>query len=223
MADADLLREIERLGTQARFNRIGANVARETLRGVRRSDLDVDEVHTRAEANDREASRLESRVEVLVEEAERRDLRCAQTGECACARCEEDGPATTYLGDWTQILMVGRRECAEVYLSWTERPRRGPIECRFDRTGKLVPKDRGERRAEALRILQGFVDNVASTAATGRPRGQGMDREEVRAAVDEFRSAGMTVDDACDAVSASQHWGSASIRSLYYDRRPDRQ
>lgn len=216
--DAEVLRRLEQASAMAEVNlRTAERLA--YVEGVLERPSDREAERRRLESYLATARRLASEVELLTALAEERGIWCLGEQDCACARCEEDGPVTALLGDFSNFVVAARGREADGWLGVSAKPRRTMFRLGPDRDGEIVPAHKGERRHEIVGALGGIVRGLRPSSRRGREKGHGLDRSTARAMVDSYRAEGSTAAEAIKKVASEMVFAEETVRSAYYRRK----
>jgi hypothetical protein len=143
-----------------------------------------------------------------------------------CQDCREHGPVTAMVGN-NMSHMVWRREDGTIWgwMDWSPVKRRQLVRLVEDRDGNMVPVDRG-KRGEQVRKDMAPLFSIVPSGRPGRDPGHGAAEDDVAARVrsllQQARSTGakMTVEVACEQVSAETYWTPETVRRVYYRDQP---
>jgi hypothetical protein len=111
--------------------------------------------------------------------------------------------------------------------------RRRPVRYRRSKDGRVVPVDRGKRRARVIEETGPFLDAVGPQHPEYPGSFPGITSEDKRGPVgadvatifervEALRSDGYTVDAACQQVSDETYWSYSVVRRHYYSERKRR-
>lgn len=139
--------------------------------------------------------------------------------DCDCSLCVVDGPVGTVIGNLKTHWILDRERNAEVYFQHTPRPRRGPYVFRHTPAG-LVPKDRGQRRIQALESIERLLQGGVAQAQHGRPMGSGgADWESIVELVDLQADEGIAKQESFRSIAELTNYPIETVRRSYFRQR----